>query len=52
MHEEHLNNLNKEEQIRWQKAIGTIIAICIKAGKLAGFEINLEQIIILQKVTI
>lgn len=44
MHEEHLNNLNKEEQIRWQKAIGTIIAKCIKAGKLAGFERNLEQI--------
>jgi len=44
MQKEHLNNLTAEEQLRWKKAVGIIIAKCIKAGEMSGFRRNLEQI--------
>ena len=38
MQNEHLNNLTKEEQNRWENAIKAIITKCIVAGKMQGYE--------------
>ena len=44
---EHLENLTADEKLKWKKSINVIIAKCISAGKIAGFDRNIKQLRVL-----
>ena len=44
MQKEHLENLTADEKLKWKKSINVIIAKCISAGKIAGFDRNIKQL--------
>lgn len=47
MQKEHLENLTADEKLKWKKSINVIIAKCISAGKIAGFDRNIKQLRVL-----
>ena len=47
MQKEHLENLTADEKLKWKKSINVIIAKCISAGKMAGFDRNIKQLRVL-----
>lgn len=47
MQKEHLGNLTADEKLKWKKSINVIIAKCISAGKIAGFDRNIKQLRVL-----
>lgn len=47
MQKEHLENLTADEKLKWKKSINVIIAKCISAGKIAGFDRNIERLRVL-----
>ena len=47
MQKEHLENLTADEKLKWKKSINVIIAKCISAGKIAGFDRNIKPLRVL-----
>lgn len=47
MQKEHLENLTADVKLKWKKSINVIIAKCISAGKIAGFDRNIKQLRVL-----